>query len=141
MNSAASCPPARPRRSRWFAVPTTALFWLFGAGVVAAVLYWFDPALGGFYPSCVFYRLTGWQCPGCGGLRAAHQLLHGHWIEAARLNALLVAALPLLAWLAVEWFAHVSFRRARHKGTVHPALAWVGLGAAVVFGVARNLSQ
>jgi hypothetical protein len=29
------------------------------------------------YPLCPFKLLTGWNCPFCGGLRMAHDLLHG----------------------------------------------------------------
>ena len=37
-------------------------------------------------PGCVFRRLTGIKCPGCGGTRAFKELLHGHIIEALRYN-------------------------------------------------------
>ena len=43
---------------------------------LAAVLFFFNPAQSGFYPFCVFHRTTGLLCPGCGSLRALHQLLH-----------------------------------------------------------------
>ena len=43
------------------------------AGV--AVLYTFDPRNPGTYPICPFLGLTGFHCPGCGTLRALHQLL------------------------------------------------------------------
>src|SRR3954447_20165 len=59
-----------------------------------AVLYWFNPAQFGFYPRCALYETTGLLCPGCGSLRAIHQLLHGHLAAAFQLNALLVLGLP-----------------------------------------------
>src|SRR2546421_11472933 len=45
--------------------------------VGAAVLFWFEPTQHAFYPICAFHRTTGLLCPGCGSLRALHQLLHG----------------------------------------------------------------
>ena len=36
-----------------------------------------NPYESGAFPSCIFYQATGWYCPGCGGLRATHELLHG----------------------------------------------------------------
>src|SRR5208283_1274662 len=48
------------------------------AAVAAAVLFVFDPATAGFYPVCALHEMTGLQCPGCGGLRAMHQVFHGH---------------------------------------------------------------
>lgn len=60
-----------------------------------ALLYWFDPAQHGFYPRCQFHALTGLDCPGCGGLRATHALLHGDFAAAWRFNALFLVALPI----------------------------------------------
>ena len=67
------------------------------AGAAAIVLYVFDPATAGFYPPCLFRSLFGFQCPGCGSLRAAHQLLHGDLAAAWALNRTVVVALPLAA--------------------------------------------
>src|SRR5690242_18001165 len=64
------------------------------------VLYRFNPAQYGFYPRCALYETTGLLCPGCGCLRALHQLLHGNVVQAFRFNALLVLSLPLFASLA-----------------------------------------
>jgi hypothetical protein len=67
------------------------------AALAAAVLFLFDPATTGFYPPCLFRTFLGAQCPGCGSLRAAHQLLHGNLHEAWVLNKPLLIALPLAA--------------------------------------------
>jgi hypothetical protein len=83
----------------------------------AALVYLFDPASTAFYPSCPLRALTGLLCPLCGGLRAAHELLHGRVLDAVALNPFLVAA--GLAWPVV------------------PA-RWTAIGAAL-FTVARNL--
>jgi hypothetical protein len=104
----------------------------------AAVLYVFNPAQFGFYPACVFYKTTGLLCPGCGTLRAMHQLLHGHIEAAFRFNALIVSSLPLVAWGCV--------RAARSRAANQPALIWIrpawlwlGLALLVLFGILRNL--
>jgi hypothetical protein len=85
---------------------------------VAALLYFFDPASSSFYPSCPLRALTGLLCPFCGGLRAAHALLHGRVLEAAALNPFLLAA--GLAWPIVpaRWTAAaaVFFMAARNLG-------------------------
>ena len=39
-----------------------------------------DPHRPGFlFPVCPFKALTGWNCPGCGGLRMTHDVLHGDY--------------------------------------------------------------
>ena len=69
--------------------PARTLMWaaITAAGLLAgAALYLFNPAESRLFPPCPFHALTGWQCPGCGSLRAAHCLLHGEFIAAFRLN-------------------------------------------------------
>jgi hypothetical protein len=65
----------------------------------AAVLFLFDPATAGFYPPCLFRTLFGLPCPGCGSLRALHQLLHGNLASAWALNRPILIAM-LLAVIA-----------------------------------------
>ena len=62
----------------------------------AAVLYHYPPQPGSFYPGCMFHAITGWHCPGCGGTRCAHALVHGELARALAYNPLLVVSLPLL---------------------------------------------
>ena len=54
-----------------------------------AMLYTFDPRNPGTYPICPFLGLTGYHCPGCGTLRALHQLLHGNVIGAMGYNPII----------------------------------------------------
>ena len=96
------------RRGPWFFL----WFALLLAG--AAVLFFFNPSQFGFYPTCLFYKTTGLLCPGCGTLRATHQLLHGHIEAAFRFNALIVSSLPLVAWGGI--------RAARNRAANQPAL-------------------
>ncbi len=104
----------------------------------AAVLYFFDPAQSGFYPVCLLHRTTGLLCPGCGGLRAVHQILHGDLAAAFQLNALFVLCLPALAF----WGAWLVWQRIRGKSValrIRPVWVWVGVGVLLAFAVARNL--
>jgi hypothetical protein len=67
-------------------------------GLSAALLYYhFNPAVAAFFPPCLFWKLTGYHCPGCGTQRALHQLLHGEFRAAFRYNALFVLALPYVS--------------------------------------------
>lgn len=61
------------------------------------VLYCFDPMQVSFYPRCPSKLLTGYDCPGCGTLRALHALSHGDVAAAWRFNAALFFALPAAA--------------------------------------------
>jgi hypothetical protein len=111
------------------------------AGIVAAafVLYVFDPATSRLFPPCPLRYLTGWYCPGCGSLRAIHQLLHGNLREAWAMNPLAIALLPFLTY---ELSSDGLFAVRGHglPQLFLPAVSIRGLGAAIIlFGIARNL--
>src|SRR5262245_32004982 len=99
-----------------------------------AVLYWFNPAHYGFYPRCALHETTGLLCPGCGSLRALHQLLHGNVAEAFRLNALLVLSLPLCAWLG-GLVAIRKFQQRQLDLAIRPFWMWTGFAILLVFGI------
>ena len=106
------------------------------AGILAGALAYVglrDPHAPGFgFPTCPFHLLTGWNCPGCGGLRMTHDLLHGDFDAAVVDNVFLLFGLPMLAlWLVLRW---------RYGGPLMPksAVATV-IMAAVTWTVIRNL--
>ncbi len=104
----------------------------------AAILFRFDPQRFHFYPVCLFHRLTGLLCPGCGSLRALHQLFHGHLSAAWHCNALLVLSLPLFAWMTGRCVvAHV--RGAAPAISIRAAWLWTALALAGLFTIVRNL--
>jgi hypothetical protein len=108
------------------------------AAIAGLVLYCFDPSYCSGYPVCRFHQATGLLCPGCGSLRALHQLLHGHWAAAFRFNPLLVSSLPLVAWLAGRAAAKL-WRGQSAAIAIHPAWLWGGLAVSLAFGILRNL--
>lgn len=72
-----------------------------GIGAVAMV-HFRDPHAEGSYGICPFFGITGFWCPGCGGMRAVNNLTNGHFVDAVSSN---VITLPLVftffAWVAV----------------------------------------
>lgn len=129
--------PVRGGRFRGIA-PWVAPAAVVGLGALA-LLWHFEPRGQFFFPRCTFLQVTGLQCPGCGGLRATHALLHGDVASAWRLNALWVAALPLGAWSA----AALALERWTGRRIPHPLgwrRAWIPVVVAILaFGVLRNL--
>lgn len=82
-----------PTRRVWLTAAALAV-----AAGLAAIYYCLDPS-SGLFPQCLFRRLTGLECPGCGSQRALHALLHGRVADAAAFNPLLIAELPLILLL------------------------------------------
>src|SRR5688500_2237035 len=81
-------------------------------GAALVLLYFFAPTEHRFYPRCVFHSITGLACPGCGSLRALHNLLRGEFAAAFRLNPLMMVLLPALAgmWIARREAAFSALR-------------------------------
>jgi hypothetical protein len=106
-------------------------------GTVGVLLYFaFDPTKVAIFPQCMFHRITGLDCPGCGAQRALHQLLHGKVIDAVHFNAMFVLSLPLALWYGPRLVFRAMTGAA--SGTP-PRWLWFYIAAWIVFGVARNL--
>lgn len=111
------------------------------AGMAAlVVLFMFDPSTTrGLYPLCPLHESTGLQCPGCGTLRALHQLTHGNFAAAWGFNPFVVSLLPLGAWLLVREAIWLATGRRLPGIITRPWFGWLLVAGMVVFGVARNL--
>ncbi len=111
------------------------------AAIAAAVvaLRILDPATSGVFPPCPLRVLTGWYCPGCGSLRAFHQLLHGNLRSALALNPFAVLASPFLSYGMASYAALVV--RGRHLPRVFLPALWIrALCVSIVaFGILRNI--
>lgn len=102
---------------------------ILAAAFVAGLLFLhFFPGLLRLYPGCPWFRITGYYCPSCGGLRAVRSLAQGRIAEAARFN-LVITLLPLVVampgrfwrWTMRRWF-------------------WgVALALFLLYGIVRNL--
>ena len=107
-------------------------------GVASLVLFCFDPRQYHFYPVCFFHKTTGLLCPGCGALRALHQLLHGHLATALRFNPVLIVSLPFLCWIGGR-FALQEARNQPLSLGLRPSWLWLMLAVVLVVSVLRNL--
>lgn len=113
--------------------------WVVALGAAAWLLYWFPPDRYGFYPRCWLHELTGLQCPGCGGLRAVHRLLHGQLAAAWRLNPLVyVVGGWGVSWAVARWAGRWVGRRWADFFQC-PAWGWGLLVLGLVFGILRNV--
>lgn len=105
-----------------------------GFGYVAAV----DPGRPGHYPACPLLYYTGVYCPGCGGLRGAHALAHGHLGTALGCNAAAVAGYAVFAVVWVIWLTRALRGRA-FEPALRPGVLYALCGLLLAFTVIRNL--
>ena len=76
-------------------------FFILGVGIY--YFYQNDPAQSEtVFILCVTKNISGIDCPGCGSQRAFHELLHGNFIKAAKLNLTIYFFTPLMLFLFLK---------------------------------------
>lgn len=76
-------------------------FGLLGGVWFSIFAYVNDPYKEQLFPPCIILTSTGWLCPGCGGTRALHSLLHGDLIGSLHANPLVLGIFVSIAAIAV----------------------------------------
>ena len=91
-----------------------------------------------FFISCPFYKITGFQCSGCGSQRAFHEILHLNFEEAFLQNALVLIAIPYFSLIFFTSFCQEKFAKLRQllidKKTILVLFIFI-----ILFGIFRNL--
>lgn len=107
---------------------------------VCGIVSIFPPSEYHFYPVCPFYAATHLLCPGCGGTRALHYLLHFNLAAAWHFNALIAICTPLALFCFAAWYYSVM-RYGHAPAIVVPRWA---IGSAYVlvisFAIVRNMN-
>ena len=110
-----------------------------------------DPNSPGHYPLCPTKAFTGLDCPGCGGLRSVHSLVHGDIAGALDHNAFVVlVVLPVAVVLWCRWVWHAwkgpepdaGGEVGEHVDVPMPSAAvlWSVVVLGLVFMVVRNIA-
>ncbi len=73
--------------------------------VILLVGYYFLNSKYNFGIPCIFYKITGYKCPGCGITRALFSILNGNIKEAFKYNKLLFIVTPFL----IIYFIYKSY--------------------------------
>ena len=80
---------------------------------------------------CMFYSITGYYCPGCGGTRAVLALLSGHPWTSFCYHPLVIYCCAVILFYLIWWILF-CFLHKSHKPIAKPvfylAFVWIGLG-------------
>lgn len=117
----------------WWGVPLAAIALL---GIY--LLRTYDPNVAGnpFLP-CLFHRMTGLYCPGCGLTRAMHALVHFDLPRAIRMNAFFILSAPI--FFLLTWRMYRPLPASLEKLAKPLANPWPWVFAVPLFAVIRNL--
>lgn len=106
---------------------------------VFLILYVYNPS-NYLYPGCLFRGVTGLYCPGCGATRASHFLLHGDLINAVRMNALFVIALPgMIAFFLKVAVQYIREGTIESKKNIKITYIYIFIGIIIVYWIVRNI--
>lgn len=107
--------------------------------ITITLLYLYDPTTSAYSYHCPIKALTGFDCPGCGGQRAAHALLHLRFNEAVAYNPfLVVAALYLFAVVALQFLKGPRVEKAR-RFVFSQTMVWIYLALMIAWTIVRNI--
>lgn len=109
-----------------------------GLGAATLALALRDPHRQGSWGLCPS-QVLGFDCPGCGGLRAVNDLTHGRLLDAASSNLLLVVAIPVVVLLLGRWALDAWRGTERSASAVAVPLLVLTGAALVAFTVLRNV--
>lgn len=100
--------------------------------ILGIFVYFSDPVKGPILP-CVFNKITGLYCPGCGITRAIHSVLKFEFYRALRYNALIFIIPPML----MSYHLLSSGRYIKLQKIILILMITVTLG----YGILRNIDS
>jgi hypothetical protein len=98
-----------------------------------------NPSVSSFFPPCPFHKLTGLYCPGCGSLRALHQLLHGNISKSFNYNPLMILSLPFIIYSFLSYIIEEIIGKSLPKIFIPAFYIWILLVIILLFGILRNI--
>ncbi len=113
---------------------------LVGAGLAyGTVVFFINPSDQKLFLDCPVLAVTGFYCPGCGGIRALHHLLHGDLVGALHYNLLLVLLAVFVAWRVAD-LALAKIKRRQWRGFIlSPTWQISTLTFMALYTVLRNI--
>lgn len=89
---------------------------------------------------CVLHNLTGYYCPGCGGTRAIHALLHGHIVRSFFYHPIVVYTAVFFGWFmlsqTIEKASRGHFAIGMHYRDIY---LWIALAIVLLNWLVKNL--
>ena len=97
-------------------------------------LYSFPP------DGCVLHNLTGYYCPGCGGTRAIHALLHGHIVRSFFYHPIVVYTAVFFGWFMLSQTIEKASRGRLAIGMHYRDIyLWIALAIVLLNWLVKNL--
>lgn len=109
------------------------------ACIGAIIVKKYNPEEHSFFIPCIFYKLTGIKCAGCGMTRAIHNLLNGRIKEAIWYNLMLLPSAVIFSYSTYRYLRYII----KDEPIVNKPLdiiLKIFLVVIVIFMIARNMT-
>ncbi|GAJ80402.1 hypothetical protein NBRGN_027_00580 [Nocardia brasiliensis NBRC 14402] len=97
-----------------------------------------DPHVEGSYGVCPVYALTGYWCPGCGGMRAINNLTDGNLLDSLHSNLLAIPlVLAFVLWVG-DWTRQAWRGQKMRLPSINRVTMWTFFALLTAYTVLRN---
>lgn len=107
--------------------------------LVIGLLYGLFVKKTGLAVPCVFYRVTGLKCPGCGVTRMCVALLQFRWREAFESHPVLLIQLPFLGLIALRNIIAYIRNGVSRVSRLETIIIYICIVLLLGFAVIRNI--
>lgn len=91
---------------------------------------------------CVFKKITGLYCPGCGITRCIASILECKFYQAFRYNPLLFVLIPfLLPYVIYKYYIYIFNKTDKITSKIPNVIWWILLIITLIFGILRNIDM
>ncbi len=104
------------------------------------IAYYFINKYTGFYIPCIFHKITGWDCPGCGITRCLFHLINLRIIDAFKANPLVFIYLPfIVAYYIYKSYLYVYDKKDKILVKIPNYVMYIILTITIIYGIVRNI--
>ena len=88
---------------------------------------------------CIFHKLTGLYCPGCGATRMVKSILRLDFYQAFRYNQLLFIYTPFIIVLFINYIYCIFKKKNNILNKIPNYVWWILVVITVLYGILRNI--
>lgn len=108
--------------------------------LIILISYFFINKYTGIGIPCLFYKLTGYQCPGCGITRCLFSIIQFKFKDAFYYNPLLFIYLPfIVAYFLYNDYLYIKNKNDKILVKIPNVFTYALVVITILFGILRNI--
>ncbi len=107
--------------------------------IAVLIVFRYNPEEYSWFPKCMFYQLTGLQCPACGSQRAVHAFLHGNFTQAFLYNPFMIISIPYAVGVVFATLIETPFFTKIKTILLHEVSVYTYVALFVFWWILRNI--